>query len=71
MRFIIESQLQSWKEQPIISDTMANSILKEDILEVRKLFEPASCEISRILYQNMWNKFRAAETEQQMGSGQV
>lgn len=71
MRVSIEKRLAMWKDEVTVSELVAEEIVKEDLLKIDSLFRPASIEIARMLYMNIWNKFLTAETEICMGSTQV
>jgi 7 transmembrane sweet-taste receptor of 3 GCPR/Regulator of G protein signaling domain len=67
MRGILTKMLESWDpERPMISENAAKTIVEEDLLETRRIFEPATREIAKMLYMNIWNKFVTVETESQM-----
>ena len=71
MRSFLQTKLDAWENKPVISTIIAESIIKDDVLGVRALFDPVTKEIAKMLYLNIWNKFKMAETEHQMGSNQV
>jgi Regulator of G protein signaling domain len=71
MRNLLQSQLKAWQNEPVLSKDSAESVIKEDVLGVRHIFDPVTREIAKMLYMNIWNKFKTAETELQMGSNQV
>lgn len=58
----------SQRQEPYMSHTVAHSILREDLMGLGSLMEEASSEIRVILYQNIWCKFKAAETELKMSA---
>ena len=65
----IDLQLKDWMEMtPLISPEKSKVILDEDDKKRCLLFETAFKEISIMLYQNIWNKFRASETTEYMAS---
>ena len=53
---------------PVITNVSARHALEEDQTRRVEVFETAYKEISIMLYQNIWLKFRAAEIEDQMGA---
>ena len=54
---------------PVVAHVSARNALEEDQLRRVEVFETAYKEISIMLYQNIWLKFRAKEIEDQMGGG--
>lgn len=66
-RGIIETKMREWTgEQAIITVDAAQTALADDPLHHIDLFDRANKEISIMLYQNLWNKFRAQELEELM-----
>ena len=53
---------------PFISTEKAREILQADKYRRLELFDTAHKEISIMLYQNLWNKFRSVETTVQMAA---
>ena len=66
---------KNWKEwdlhYPLLTTAVAKQALEDDKMKRAALFEPAFKEISIMLYQNLWNKFRSAETTEQMATGRA
>ena len=63
-RSFTESALSKWiLNQPLTTVEQAQLSLHNDSLKRYDVFEPAMKEISIMLYQNLWNKFRSCETE--------
>lgn len=64
---------KAWKDWaaniPIVSAELAQRALQEDSLKRTELFALAYKEISIMLYQNIWNKFRTIETQKLMATG--
>ena len=54
---------------PITTHVAARTALEDDQLRRVEVFETAYKEISIMLYQNIWLKYRAKEIEDQMGGG--
>lgn len=56
---------------PVLTKWTAEYVIQEDLLEMGTVFDKAASDIRLMLYQNIWNEFRATETEIRMGQGHV
>lgn len=65
----LQRALEDWSvDAPIVSHKSAQQALLKDAPKKVEIFSAAYKEISMMLHQNIWNKFRAIETQQQMSS---
>lgn len=66
-RGVIETKMREWTgEEALFTADAAQTALADDPLHHIDLFDRANKEISIMLYQNLWNKFRAQEIEELM-----
>ena len=62
-------QINQWDEKwPLLTDSTVQKALEDDEKSRIKAFEKAYKEISLMLYQNLWVKFRSAEMATSMSS---
>lgn len=63
----LRKALDDWATNiPIVSPQCAQQALAEDSLKRVEIFAAAYKEVSILLYQNIWSRFRTVETQQQM-----
>jgi hypothetical protein len=66
-RAAIETKMREWTgDQPLLTTEVAEMALADDPQHHVDLFDRANREISIMLYQNVWNKFRAQELQEMM-----
>ena len=67
-RSLVESKVKKWSlNQPLFSSDQSRECLLGDTSNRYDIFEPAFKEITIMLYQNLWAKFRSLETERMAG----
>ena len=70
MRVAVEKSLQGWQDDtPLIPMNKAKEALLHDAQRRVELYDAAFKEISIMLHQNLWNKFRSLETQQLAARG--
>jgi hypothetical protein len=62
-RGAVEKQLLNWPNDTMLTKAVAQSSLATDKYKRAAVFAPVLKEISDMLYQNLWKKFRIAEAE--------
>jgi hypothetical protein len=70
-RAAIERRLFKWteKDSPLFTHEVAHEVIKTDASKRTQIFEEkAMREISLVLFQNLWRKFRACEMAHQMAN---
>ena len=61
-RYATSNFLRDWPvKEPVLSKELAHTALRHDKAKRCDMFAPATREIQIMTYQNLWNKFRAAE----------
>jgi len=62
VRVATEKFVKEWgTDVPFLSDDSARLAVENDVAKRLQAFDPAFKEISAMLYQNLWNKFRTEE----------
>ena len=69
-RSSFDRRMRAWREEyTMLSDEQCRHALSNDPHQRVDVFQQSMMEISVLLYQNIWNNFRAAETTAQMAAG--
>ena len=67
----MEDAMELWSKDPLITLDIARGALRTDVCRRQHILDLAVKEISIMTYQNLWNKFRAEETIQDMELGEA